>query len=519
MKIKLLPLITIAALAIIISSASAQDNVDLKSSSAINIELADEAAVVIGGYRVTLSEAIRRAIENNHDILSGRYDVAMTDTDYQKFLSKYSAYFSAEGGVTSDEYPESLYNKYGKSVKTTYGSASLAKIFSSGTTVAAGLKHTYSSSEYPSSTGSMTESTTHNPVIFASIEQELLKNAFGYNDRKMEAILKNTAQMKKDAIIYSLSLVVVGVIVDYWYVIVDKTDMDNAQLMLQETKRVRRIIADNVRLGLAEQFELNYWNSRVATSEAAVALAEQQYRNQLRKFLQAVDMKDEITMQEKAILSNKLPVINTEEAIKIAYAKRADYQNALKSLENAKLQLQMYENEALPSLKGSVSVSSIDSNESMYDSYANSSEGKYPAFDASLKLTYPLDDSQQKVNERNSRWQVEQAKTEINKYKRVVKDDVTSKIENINTSYKLYDKAKEARIQADIYYSKMLANLRRGRFTAALVRDALDALVSSRQNELKLLVAYNASLLEFEVSKNQLFETYGIDVEKYIPKE
>jgi hypothetical protein len=56
-------------------------------------------------------------------------------------------------------------------------------------------------------------------------------------------------------------------------------------------------------------------------------------------------------------------------------------------------------------------------------------------------------------------------------------------------------------------------------FTAANVRDALDSLVNSKEQELRLLVAYNASLLEFEVSKNQLFETYGIDVEKYIPKE
>jgi len=302
-------------------------------------------------------------------------------------------------------------------------------------------------------------------------------------------------------------------------VIIYKTDMDNAQLMLQETKRVRRIVSDNVRLGLAEQFELNFWNSRVASSEASLAQSEQQYRDALRKFLQVVDLKDEITMQEKAILSNRLPVINTEEAIKRAYAKRADYLNAVRNLENAKLQQKMYENEAMPSLKGSVTVSSMDYNESLGESYSNTGTAQYPSLEAKIKLSYPLDDSGQQANARNSRWQVEQAKTQINKYQRIVKDDVTSKIENITTSHRLYEKAREARIQAEIYYSKMLINLRRGRFTAASVREALDALVNSREAELKLLVAYNASLLEFEVSKNELFEAYGIDVEKYIPKE
>lgn len=274
MKTKIFALISIAALTMIISSASAQDNDEVKSSRPIEIELADEPAVIIGSYRITLSEAIKKAIDSNHDILSGKYDVAMTDTDYQKFQAKYSTYFNAEGGVSSSEYPDTLYNKYGKSSRSTFASASLAKSFSSGTTVAGGVKHTFSSTDYGSGANEY-----HSPVIFASIEQELLKNSFGYNDRKIEAILKNSSQMQKDAIIYNLSLVVVGVIVDYWNVIVYKTDMDNAQLMLQETKRVRRIVSDNVRLGLAEQFELNFWNSRVASSEASVALAEQNYRD------------------------------------------------------------------------------------------------------------------------------------------------------------------------------------------------------------------------------------------------
>ena len=62
-------------------------------------------------------------------------------------------------------------------------------------------------------------------------------------------------------------------------------------------------------------------------------------------------------------------------------------------------------------------------------------------------------------------------------------------------------KAKEARQQAEIYYGKMLLNLRRGRITAAVVRNSLDALINSREAELQILVLFNASLLDFEVSK------------------
>ncbi len=510
-----------------------QETTDAKiSNKPIQIELADEAAIVIGGFRITLSDAIKKAIENNQDILSGKYDVAMSDTGYEKFQSKYTTVFSASGGVTSTDYPELMQSQTGKNKKTTDISASLMRSFSSGTTIVGGINNTYSNTTgligstpvytaYPAhihATGTY-DVKAYNPVVYVALEQELLKNSFGYNDRKQEKMLKNATQMQKDLIIYGLSLVVVGVIVDYWNVIVNKTKLDNSQMMLQETKKVRRIVADNVNLGLAEQFEINYWNSMIATSEAAVSKDEQNYRDAVRKFLQTVNMPAEITMQETAILQNKLPEINSEAALKQAYLKRADYLNAVRNLENAKLQLDIDGNGAMPSLTLSGKVSSMEYNSNSGDAYSNTASAKYPSYEAKIKMTYPLDNSDQKVSERNSKWKVEQAKFQLEKYNRIVKDDVTSKVEKINTNYKLYLKAKEARTQAEIYYGKMLTNLRRGRFTAAMVRNSLDALINSKEAELQLLVLFNASLLEFEVSKNELFETYKIDVEKYIPKE
>ncbi len=504
----------------LIPAANGQENDNTKENSngikPVQIELADEAAIVISGVRITIADAIKTAIEKNHDILSGKYDVAMTDSNYRKYQTKYSTFLSAEAGVSTADYPDQmvLSGQYPKS-KTGYDfSAAIMKMFSTGTTVTAGIKNTYSDSDYPTRS-----SQAYNPVIFASIEQELLQNSFGYNERREQQILKDSAEMQRKAIIYQLSLVVVNVIVEYWNVIVNKTELDNAQLMLQETKKVRRIVSDNVKLGLAEQFELNLWNSLVASAEAQLAQAQQKYDDSLRSFLRTVDMKGEISVVGRAILSNRLPEINTEESIKIAYTKRVDYLNAVKMLEIAEMQLDLNENDALPSLKGSLTVSTMDYNTEMGTAYGNTTTMKYPSYEARVKMTYPLDNQNQEVNERNSRWQIEQARQDIRKYERLVKDDVTSKIENINTTYKLYLKAKEAREQAEIYYRKMSANLRRGRFTASTVREALDALIMSREGELKALVYFNVSLLQFEVSKNQLFETYKIDVEKYIPKE
>lgn len=500
-----------------LESIAVQDNGDSSgiTESNITVEISDESAVIIDGHRYTLAEIIEAAIELNPDIYITRYDAAMSDTNRMRFNAKYSPFLNAETGVSSTTYPEFLYPDYGKQNDKVNASVSIAKNFSTGTTVAAGLNH----SKTKLDTGLGAEYDINNPVIFASIEQELLKNAFGYSERKQAKILDNVTQMQRDAYIYSISLVTLGVVVDYWRVVIAQNRLDNSRLMLAETKKVRRIVAEKVNIGLSEKFEINYWNSLVASSNASIRKAEQDYRNAMRQLLRDINMDKKITMQEKVILSDKLQEINQEESLKRAFGKRADYLNAVRALENAKLTLQINENDALPSLKGSVSVSSMDYNtDSTVDAYSNTKEMKYPSYEAKISMTYPLDDTNQKADERNSAWIVEQSKLNLDKTKRYVRDDVTTKIENIGTNHQLYTEAKEARKQAELYYRSMVSNLKMGRFAASSVRDALDALVSCKEMELQLLVAYNASLIEFEVSKNELFETYGIDINKYIPE-
>ncbi len=483
----------------------------------ISVTIADEAAIIIDGKKYTLSEAIASAIERNPDIYISRYNAAMSDSDRLNYDARYSPFFRAEGGVSSVTNPELFYSKQGKKNDSVSASAYLAKYFSTGTTFAAGISHTHS--KFDTGFGTVYDN-INSPAVFASVEQELLKNAFGYSDRKTEKILDNAAKAQRDAYIYSMSMTALGVIADYWNVVIAQNRLDNARVMLAETKKVRSIAAGKVNIGLSERFEINYWNSLVASSNAELSQAEQQYRNAMRKLLRDVNIDSMPTTQENVVLTDRLPVINTEEAIKTAYAKRADYLNAVRSLENAELSLKINENGALPSLKGSVSVSAMDYNtETNSEAYSNTAGLKYPSYSAKLSFTYPLDDTNQKTGQRNAEWRVGQMKQQLEKTRRDVRDDVTTKAENINTTHRLYTEAKEARRQAEMYYTSMLINMKRGRFAASSVRDALDGVIKTREMELQILVAYNASLLEFEIAKNQLFESYRIDVNKFIPTD
>ena len=282
--------------------------------------------------------------------------------------------------------------------------------------------------------------------------------------------------------------------------------------------RVRNIIAQNVRIGLAERFDLNYYNSLVASSEARKVQAQQQYRDSLRNLLQTLNLDDNIRVDGTAVLSGSLPEVNRDLALKIAYAKRADYLNARLAMKNAQLSLDMYENQGMPSMTAELNVSSLAQQQNAGEAYSDASSASYPSWEAKVTFTYPLDDQEQKTNVRDAEFRLKQAKLQYDKYHRVVRDDITAKIEHIDTYYRIYNKAKEITRQSETYYRRLLANLRRGRFTAAVVKNGLDAMVESRQRELEALVQFNVSLLKFDLAKNELFDKYNVDVNKYIPR-
>ena len=491
-------------------------------SNSINIELADEPAVVLGGLTISIGDAIKMAIKNNYNILSGSYDVAMADTLHKQLQKKYAWYLNADSGYAYRKSVPPSAIMYGVDSKTMDLNVALSKAFSTGTQVTTGVNNQYTKTTLdPRTTGmgfSFTPPEYYMPIFFVGIKQELLKNSFGTSDRAQDKIAQNAAKMQKNMILQNLSIVVVGVIVDYWNVVIAKTNMDNNTLQLEQTKRVRNIVQRNVNLGLVDSFQINYYNSLVANSEATLARAKQNYSSALRAFLSTINASDSETVAEKVILSDKMIDLNEEEALKIAFARRADYQNALISIDNAKMNLDMINNSGMPSLAASLQVQSIGQEESLGTAYGKVKRFNYPAISGKLTLSHALDDTDQKVKERNANFELRQAEIELDKAKRHIIDDVKDKIDNVDTSYVVYKSARESRIQSETYFNKMVNNLLKGRLDSATVKNGLDVMISSRQTEINALVNYNVSLFQFLVAKNQIWEKFDINVEEYIPK-
>jgi len=500
--------------------------------NSIDIELADEPAVVLGGMTISVGDAIKMAIKNNHNILSGAYDVAMADTLYKQLQKKYSTFLSADVGHSYSKNPP-MASIMGKDTRVTDANVALSRGFSSGTRVTTGVSHQFNKTTrasfdidpnnpmYDMLSGLSTALSPpqyHMPVFFVNVQQELLNNAFGKNDRLQDKMAQNATNMQKDMILQALSMMVVGVIVEYWNVIIAKTNMDNNALQLEQTIRVRNIVQRNVALGLADSFQVNYYNALVAGSEAALARARQSYTASLRTFLSTINAPDTEVVAGKIVLTDKLINMNEEESLKVAFVNRADYQNALRSIDNAKMNRDMINNANMPSLTANLQVRSLGQDEEFKPAYGQAGKFNYPSVSGRLALTHTFGDPDKEVRERNVNFQLRQAEIALEQAKRTITDDIKNNIDNVNTAHLVYKSAREARIQSETFYTRMLGNLQRGRLDSATVKNALDGLISSRQAEIGALVGYNISLFQFLVAKNELWEKFGIDVEEYIPK-
>jgi hypothetical protein len=497
-----------------------------RESKPIRIDLAEEPALVLGSMKITLSQAIVWAVKQNYDALAVSYEVAMLDTQYNRFLTKFSPYLVAEAGAAYSRNVPSQKTFAGIDVTQAKVSAGVAKKFMSGTTVVGGVEYEYdafnrktdlSSSLFASMYG---PSNPHKPGVFVQVQQELLKNAFGINDRMTREILNNESKKQKDKIVFLLSLVVVQVIGEYWTTVMDKISLENAELQVRETKKVRDITARNAAYGLADDYTLGMYNSMLAGAEAKLVMARQKYRESLRAFLTTINVDENMDVTGTAVFTNKYPPVNVEEALKTAYQKRVDYINAVRDLETAKLGLKIAENNSLPSLVASISGRLTSENNSFSDAFTKDlGQVKYPQIQGKLAMTYPIGQEYLYIKERNARFRIKQAQLQLDKYRRTVKDEILNSTDNIDASYRLYQKAAEARKQSEIFYRGMLRDLGLGRLNSAIAKNGLDAMVQSREMELQALVKYNVSLLQFDVARNILFEKYGIDVDQYIPKD
>jgi outer membrane protein TolC len=483
--------------------------------------------------KLTLKEAVRKAVEHNPEIRNNAYELVKSDSGFLKSQSKYS--WRLLGGIDSQKskLPDNQINFFsGTKTSTDKFNVAVEKIFQTGTYFkidASSQRFDSNAFEDPIRNAGGGFSALAIPALYTgaialTLSQDLLKNSFGVQDQNIQEILKNQGQINRLDMSMKISNTIVDTLVSYWSYIIATSSVNTFEQLITNSKSIRDLTVQKTKLGLAENFEVNQWNALLSQTQNQLEKSKLEQSEAKRKLKRILNLTDSTELGEISDLEEDIPVdLNLEKDIELAFKNRYDWKSLLLRKDIAARNKENAKDDALPSVKlsGSRSAKGQTLISPQYN-YLNTDNGiptlKYYDATANLKISYPLFDKGVKVGIRDAEILSYQVSLQEEELKKEIIDDLLNKHDQVVVGHKILKNAIETRKQSANYYKGLYNSFRQGRFTAVAVKNALDTLVQNELQETQSKINFNINILRYELAKNQLFEKYDIDIDEIIPK-
>ncbi|MCB1156462.1 MAG: TolC family protein, partial [Leptospiraceae bacterium] len=139
---------------------------------------------------------------------------------------------------------------------------------------------------------------------------------------------------------------------------------------------------------------------------------------------------------------------------------------------------------------------------------------KYNNLSAQIALSYPLWDKGIKSAIRDSNIEVSRLRVLEEDLRKQIKDELHIRHDNIQKSYVILQNSKRTELEAERFYNGIYRRFSQGSYNALSVKKALDNYVESQLGTIQARVNFNINMLLYDLSKNYLFERFGVDVRK-----
>lgn len=475
---------------------------------------------------LSMKELITLVLDRSDLVRIQQLEILKFDTALRKSNSVYAPVLESalQRQVTKNRYTNSFTS--GNTRETTKAYIKAKKLFRSGTYFETELSDTYTSSEevsnpafsnISSAPDMFTPAKLHSTNLGIVLRQELLKNAFGYNSRRNEKIQQSKAQIQRYNLVYALSSLVTNTMIDFWKLLIAQENIRTSKRLLQNTRKVRAITVRKSRLGLAESFEIKQWKALFLQAKTRLEESRLAHDNLERRLLRTLNLSSKRKLKTPGGLRTALPAdLDFERDLKLAYDTRPDYKAVQLQRKNAKMLLEIAENQLLPSLSLGARYRGQGFDQEASQAYEHSTSGKYPDYSFDFKIEYPLWDEGLQAEKRNAKINLRQIEIQEKQLRLQIRNELEDARQEIQLAHQRLLYSKEALLSNRAYYNGLLRRYRQGRFSATALKNALDTLVQSEQGLMEAMVNFNISLLRYSLHCNTLFKKYGIDIDKVV---
>lgn len=296
---------------------------------------------------------------------------------------------------------------------------------------------------------------------------------------------------------------------------VQRQSLDLAQRSLRDTRA-------RVEIGTTPPIDVVEAEAEVAQREEGVIVAEAQIlsaEDALRALVYDPAMPEFWTIRlEPAELPPFQPTtVDVDAAVRNALDRRTDLQQSRKSLEAADVNVRFFRNETLPDVTASVDYGLIGLGgtqflrgagfpgpivgqaERGFTSVLSDLFGlDYPSWTASLNVTYPLGRTQPEAHLARARLQYSQTQTRIRSQELQVVTQVREAARQVQTNQRRVETTRAARQFAERRLEAEERKFTAGTSTSFFVFQAQRDLSQARNTELRAILDYNRSLVDFQ---------------------
>ena len=294
---------------------------------------------------VSREDCVRFAVNNSFEVKLAKLDLYVAETELMYVEAVFDTFLYGGVGWTEDKRQEVSVFAPDKDLLNEYY-AGVTKTLPTGTevTVEAGDTRLWNNTPF------VAKNPSHTAELSFEIKQPVGKNGFGYVDRKKITLtklaIKNADLEMKDRI----EALIAEVERSYMDLVFAKRSLDIFTGILEKAKNLYEVDRKNLDIGLREKVDLFSSEANVATREAEVLVAENNYKRAEENLKLMMNMSDEARIAPAEAFSygymdKSLPV-----CLKEAFEKRRDYYMKKRDVEIMGLNLKIKTNEKWPEI-------------------------------------------------------------------------------------------------------------------------------------------------------------------------
>jgi outer membrane protein TolC len=477
--------------------------------------------------RLTADEAVKLAVENNLGIQISRIDPQIEDLNIVGARAAWAPAFTSQFQNNSLQRPSA--NIFSGSNDPNFKQDTFTSNFGVTQTMPWGAVYDvgWNNSRSSSNNSGNTWRPQLNSTLSLNYQQSLMRGWSIDSVRQQLEVSQKNREIADVGLRQTLASTMRTVRNSYWNLAYAVASLAVQQQSLELAQESLRNTRSRVEIGTIPPIDIVEAESEVAAREEAVIVAQASIataEDTLRALVFDPAMPDfwNIRIEPTELPPFQPTNVDVEAAIRNALDRRTDLQQARTSMEATEVNIRFFRNQTLPDVQANVNYGlaalggtrlpttgfpgiPVDPTtptgpvEKSYASVLHDLLGlNSPSWTASLNINYPIGTSQAEANLARTRLQYSQAQTRLKNQQLQVGTQVRQQARNVQTNQQRVQSTRASRELQERRLDAEQRKFQAGTSTSFLVFQAQRDLSLARNNELRAILDYNQSVVDFE---------------------